>query len=488
MSAARNRILLAVLIALDGCAGPRPVLPPDAKIEPPASWRTTPDQRGPEVSATWWDAFGDPGLTRVVRAALDGNADIRIAAARVQELMGQAAFARAQRLPELDGRVDYRRDRSVNPVDGVPQVGNVTEPVLALSFDADLFGRLRAADAASRAELLGTRAAQADVRLLVAATAARDWFTLRSLDARLATLHQTLAAREQTRKLVSRRVSVGYAAQLDLAQAEAEYYATQQQIPATELAVRRMEDALSVLLGRNPGSIDRGDVVAEPVLPTPPAAIPASLLRRRPDIVEAEEHVVAADQALDASRAAFMPDLRLSADWGHATSTLLHNHPVDVFTIGASILAPIFDAGRLRAQEDSAAARRDQAAFAYRKTALEAFAQVEDALSSTRHLHEQLDDLQAQKSALERALQIASARYRAGYAPFLDQLDAQRNLLSVQLAIVQMRADELDAYVTLFQALGGGWDRSLLEGDQGRADAGMPRDAQSGGQTGRRLR
>ena len=164
-------------------------------------------------------------------------------------------------------------------------------------------------------------------------------------------------------------------------------------------------------------------------------------------------------------------DLRLSANWGHATSTLLDNHPVDVFSIGASILAPIFDAGRLRAQEDSAAARRDQAAFAYRKTALAAFGQVEDALAATQRLHEQLDSLQAQESALERTLQIASERYKSGYSPFLDQLDAQRSLLSVRLAIAQAQADELNAYVTLFQALGGGWDRSLMDDDQQKASA-----------------
>jgi len=463
MSAARNKVALATIVFLAGCAGPRPAVPTDAKVAPPAAWRTTPDHPGPDLSVTWWDNFGDPGLSRIVAVALADNDDVRIAAARVEELMGQAAFARAQRLPEVDGTVVYQRDRSINPAYGIPQVENVTEPVIAFSFDADLFGRLRAADAAARANLLGTRAAQADVRLLVAATAARDWFTLRSLDVRLATLRQTLDARAQTLKLVGRRVSAGYAAQLDLAQAEAEYRSTEQQIPATELAIRRTEDALSILLGRNPGAIDRSDPAVDTQSPSIPTALPSSLLRRRPDIVEAEERVVAADRALDASRAAFMPDLRLSGDWGHVTSTILDNHPIDVFTIGASILAPIFDAGRLKAQQDSAAARRDQAAFAYRKAALEAFGQVEDALAATQRLHEQLDSLQAQKSALERTLQIASERYKSGYAPFLDQLDAQRNLLSVQLAIAQARADELSAYVTLFQALGGGWDRSLLE-------------------------
>lgn len=477
MSVARTKRTLAAalsLVILAGCAGPRPAAPAAAKVDPPAAWRTATDQSGPELSALWWDSFGDPGLTHVVANALLDNDDIRIAAARVDELMGEADFAHAQRLPEVNGMVVYQRDRSINPAFGIPQVENVTEPVVAFAFDADLFGRLRAADAAARANLLATQAAHADVQLLVAASAARGWFTLRSLDARLDILRQTLDARDQTLKLVRRRVSVGYAPQLDLAQAEAEYRATEQQIPATALAIRRTEDALSVLLGRNPGAIARDDPGTEPFAPPVPKNLPASLLRRRPDILEAEERLVAADRGLDASRAAFMPDLRLSGDWGHVTSTILNNRPVDVFTIGASILAPIFDAGRLKAQQDAAAARRNEAAFAYRKAVLEAFSQVEDALAATQRLREQLDALQAQRAALDKALQVASERYKSGYAPFLDQLDAQRSLLSVRLAIAQTQADQLNAYVTLFQALGGGWTRDGIGTAKKATSSGAP--------------
>jgi len=145
------------------------------------------------------------------------------------------------------------------------------------------------------------------------------------------------------------------------------------------------------------------------------------------------------------------------------TTSLIERDPISVFTLGASVLAPIFDAGRLKAQQDSSAARRNEAAFAYRKSALTAFSDVENALSATQRLQEQLDSLVAQKSALERTLAIASQRYKAGYSTFLDQLDAQRGLLSVQLALSQTRADQMNAYVTLFQALGGGWDRARID-------------------------
>lgn len=467
----RNRLMIAALAALAGCAGPRPTLPTDARVAPPAEWRSAVAQPGVELSSRWWEGFDDPGLTRVVAEALANNDDISIAAQHVEELMAQADFARAQQFPQVNGQVVLLRDRTINPAYGIPQVQTATEPLLSASFDADLFGRLRSATAAARANLLGTQAAEAGVKLLVASTAARDWFTLRSLDQRLSILKETLGARERTVALIRRRVAVGYAAQLDLAQAEAEYESTAQQIPATELAIRRAEDALCVLLGRNPGAIERDGQALEPKLPPIPQALPASLLRRRPDIVDAEERVVAADHTLDASRAAFMPDLVLSGDAGRVHSTLLRN-PIDVFSISASILAPIFEAGRLQAQQGAAAARRNEAAFAYRKAALGAFSEVEDALSATRQLREQLASLEAQRQALQRTVQIASQRYRAGYSPFLDQLDAQRSLLSVQLLLSQVSAEQLNAYVTLFQALGGGWDRSLIAGVPGGREAG----------------
>ncbi|MDB5856831.1 MAG: transporter [Ramlibacter sp.] len=446
---------------LAGCAGPRPAPPSEAAVVPPPAWRTSAARSDADVSPTWWEAFGDPGLTRIVAAALDGNDDIRIAAARVAQLMARSELARAQRLPDVSGAWAGQRSRSVGPF-ATPQTQTASEPVVTLSFDADLFGRLRFASDAVRAELLATRAAQADVRLLVAATAARLWFTLRALDARLATLRETVAARQETLRLMQRRVAAGYAAQLELTQADAELRSTEQQVPVAELGIQRTEDALSLLLGRNPGPIERGEPLLQLARPAVPATLPSALLRRRPDIVEAEERLVAADRSLDASRAAFMPDLQLSANLGRVSSSLLAS-PITVFTLGASILAPIFDAGRLRAQQDASAALRDETAFAYRKAVLNAFAEVEDSLAATQRLREQLDALLAQEQALRRSFQIASERYRAGYSPFLDQLDAQRNLLSVQLAVAQARADQLNAYVTLFQAFGGGWDRSQME-------------------------
>ncbi len=198
--------------------------------------------------------------------------------------------------------------------------------------------------------------------------------------------------------------------------------------------------------------------------PEVPVALPSALLRHRPDIAAAEQQLAATDHALDAARDAFMPDIKLAISGGYVGSTLVDGSPLAVWSLGGSILAPIFTAGRLEAQQDAATARRDAAAFAYRKAALTAFREVEDALAAVKRNGEQEQSLAAERDVLAHALQLATNRYRAGYSPYLDQLDAQRGLLSVRLALVQARADRFGALVQLYQSLGGGWDAAAAAG------------------------
>lgn len=330
---------------------------------------------------------------------------------------------------------------------------------LCASYDTDLFGRLASASAAARETLLATEAARANVRLAVAASAASaagGYITLRGLDARLAVLRETLAARLAALTRIRRRAEAGYGALLDQRQAEADLHATEQLIPAAELAIRRQEDGLSLLLGENPQAIARGAELAALATPATPPGLPSTLLRRRPDIAQAERQLAAADRSLDAARAAFMPNVQLTTSGGEVASSLLKND-ISVFSLGGSVLAPIFDSGRLRAQQGAAVARRDQAAFAYRKAALTAFKEVEDALAAADRTAQQEEDVAAQRAALADAYRLASNRYRAGYSPYLDQLEAQRGLLAADLQLVQVRTDRLNAAVALYQALGGGW-------------------------------
>ena len=444
-----------MLATLAGCVGPRPAPPAESVVVPPSAWRNE-SESGRSIDAHWWEQFGDPALRRIVDAALSNNVDVFIASSRVEEARAQFRLAHAQRLPSLGAAGGADRQRDVNPGFGVPEEQTVREVELSVSYDLDLFGRLAGASAAAKASLLGSEAAKDNVRLTVAASAAIGYITLRSLDARMGVLRDTLAARADSLRLARRRAEAGYASQLDLRQAEAEYHSTEQLIPSIELAIARQENGLSLLVGDSPHVPERGSALAELTAPAIPAGLPSELLRRRPDVFQAEQQLVAADHSLDSARAAFMPDIQLTASDGYVDSTLLRN-PIGVFSIGGSLLAPLLDGGRLRAQADTIAARRDQAAFYYRKTALTAFREVDDALSAERSASEQEQSIVAQREALARALTLAKERYKSGYSPYLEQLDAQRNLLAAELALIQTRSDHLIAAVSLFQALGGGW-------------------------------
>ncbi len=453
-----KRVILMLVLAASACAGPRPVIPKSAAILPPPEWR---DKAATDagVDARWWQGFGDPVLTSLVERALANNVDIEIAAARVEEARAHFRLAGAQQLPDLSVAAGEQRDRHVDAY-GQAVEETAGQGQIAISYDLDLFGRLRNATAAARATLLANEAARDNVRLAVAASIASGYIQLRALDARLTVLQETLASRDAALRVAERRTGAGYSTALELRQAQAQRDEAAQLIPATQLAIRRQEDGLSVLLGDNPGPISRGAALDALTLPPPAAVMPATLLRRRPDIVAAEQQLVSADRSLDSVRAAFLPSIQLNGTAGYVASSLLMSNPVGVFALGGSVLAPLFDAGRLRAQQKGAAAQRDVAAFAYRKVALNALREVEDALDAVARTDEQEAALMREQQAASSLLTLASKRYREGYSPYLEQVDAERGLLATDLAVVQVRADRLASAVTLYQATGGGWGTS----------------------------
>lgn len=450
----RATVIFSLGVALCACSGPRPRAPSAAAIAPPTVWRVDLEREG-NLGGEWWRAFGDPALNNVVQRALDHNTDVAIAAFRVVEVRSQYRIAEARRKPSLELAVEGSHDRTVDPfLQGITQTDGAAE--LGVSYDLDLFGRLSSSSAAARASLLASEAARDTVRLAIASAAARGYVTLLELDAQLAIVRDTLKARAGSLQIVRRRQRAGYSSTLELRQAEAEYYATEQLIPATELSIRRQEDALSLLLGENPAGIERSGSLQGLVLPAVPVGMPASVLRQRPDLIQAEQQLVATDRSLDVARAEFLPRILLTTSGGYANSTIFAN-PINLYSFGGSILAPLFEGGRLRAQADAAAARRDQAAFQYRKSALNAFREVEDALAAVRRDEEQERSIENQSESLKRTLTLATNRFLSGYSPYLEQLDAERQLLSAQLALTQSRADRLTAIIDLYRSLGGGW-------------------------------
>jgi NodT family efflux transporter outer membrane factor (OMF) lipoprotein len=447
--------LLAGLGLLAACAapGPKTAPPPGAALTPPTAWRAPADTSETALAADWWKAFGDRRLSDLVASALVRNADLGVAEARVREAEAQSRLAQAALAPSINLTAGAQKARDLNAF-GIPSTTTAFQPQVQTAYEIDLWGRLRQANAAARASLQASGYARDAARLSVAAAVARAYVGLVSLDAQLATARATLVSRQEATARARRRAREGVTSDLELRQAEGELEAAAQRVPALELAISRQENALTLLVGDTPGPVARAPLTAL-VIPQPAAPLPSALLARRPDIAQAEASLVAADASLASARAAFLPQVRLSAAGGGLF--VEHLDPVTVWSLGASALAPIFDGGRLRAQSDAAAARRDQAAFAYRKTVLTAFSEVESALDGAGRLAEQEEAALRQRAAAASALDHARKRYQAGYVAYLEELDAQRGLLATELALSQLREARLQNAIALYQALGGGW-------------------------------
>lgn len=445
-------VLATCALALSACAPALQEAPLGAAVAPPTGWRTSLEVTAP-VERDWWHAFGDPQLSRLVEQARLNNPDVQIAAARVEEARATELASRGFLLPAVGAGVEGGVRREVSPF-GQPQTSVAAQPAFRASYELDLFGKNAARVDAAEAGVAASAAGAEAARLSLSAATASGYITLLALDKRLSVLEETLAARREAVKFARDRAEVGYTSQLPLRQAEAEYQATAQLVPQLKAQIARQENALSVLTGELPGTIERGGTLADLRQPPAPAILPSELLRRRPDVAAAEYRIAAADAQMRVARADFMPSIDLGAAAGVALSDLLAD-PVSVWSLGGSILAPIFQGGKLQAQLDGATAQRDQAAWAYRSAVLNAFREVEDRMAVLANLKEQETALEAQQVAVADALRHARNRYRAGYTPYIEQVDAQRALLGVELSLVQTRADELTALVGLYQAVGG---------------------------------
>jgi NodT family efflux transporter outer membrane factor (OMF) lipoprotein len=454
MKIMRKSLILAAVSALtlSACAPALQQVPLGSAITAPTEWRTPLGVTAP-VEADWWNGFGDPQLARLVEQARANNADVQVAAARVEEARATERGSRGYLLPSVGAGVEGGVRREVSPF-GRAQESVAAQPTFRASYELDLFGKNAARVGAAKAGVAASAASAEAAKLSVSAATATGYITLLALDKRLEVLEATRDARAKALKFARDRAEVGYTSQLELRQAEAEYQATVQLLPQLKAQIARQENALSVLTGALPGAITRGGTLEQLRQPAPPATLPSQLLRRRPDIAAAEYAIAAADARMRVARAEFMPSINLGASAGVVLSDLLAN-PISVWSLGGSVLAPIFQGGRLQAQLDGVTAQRDQAAWTYRSVVLNAFREVDDRMAVLANLSEQEVALLAQQAAVADALRHAQNRYRAGYTPYLEQIDAQRALLGVELSLIQARADKLTALVGLFQAVGG---------------------------------
>lgn len=453
-----KRLFLASLMALmvSGCATEVEKAPTSLPI--PDSWR---QQVGPSAApeAQWWQRFGDDNLNQLVNQALQHNSDILIARSRVDQYRAQLRAAQGDNFPTLSAGVAATHQRALSAVTGQPYENAVFQGLLQANYEVDLWGSRSNSIRASQASLDAQRAAASAAELTVASSVASGYLSLCALDEQLRVTEATLATRENSLNLAQRQFETGYTSRLEWMQAASEYQTAKAQVPQLQHQIEQQENALSVLVGMNPREIARTRNFDHIKPQTLPSLLPSQLLNRRPDIVQAQRQLIAADASLASAQADLLPSLNLTAT-GTLESYQLHqllDNPIRLWSIGGSILAPLLNREALTAQVDVAMAARNQALYGYEKVVRSAFSDVDNALDAIRRSQEQLTELQKQEGYVTEAYRIARNRYQNGYASYLDELDAQRTLFSTQLNIVSVKTTLLLAQIDLYRSLGGGW-------------------------------
>jgi multidrug efflux system outer membrane protein len=445
-------------------------------VEVPSSYRFDASPVPPDATtanAAWWAAYGDPTLDGLVAEALANNRDLRIATARVDEFAAILAGTRSQSLPQVGYALGGERARAserkipaiVNPL------STTFTSLLSASWEVDLWGRIRRETEAARANLLASEEARRGVTLTLISSVILSYVTLLDLDEQLRVTEATVAGRKHNVDIFERRLAKGWISEFEMSQVRGEYEAAVAQLPPYQQAIATQEHALSVLLGRNPGAIERSRTLAALRAPVVPAGLPSELLIRRPDILQAEQQLIASNALIGAARALFFPRITLTGLLGFASGSLgtLFSGPSHTWAFTGDVAGPIYTGGGLTAAVDQASARRDQSLANYENVIQNAFRDVEDALADVRHSAELRETVERRVTTLRRGVELANKRYENGYSDYLEVLDTERSLFAAELQLAAARGDHQRALVNLYRALGGDWTA-------------IPPVAQSGGQ------
>lgn len=458
-----KRISVTVLaLILAACAAGPNYVRPDLKL--PEQFRLAPDDAGGLSlgEMQWWDLYQDPRLRELIGIALTENLDIRLSAARVLEARAALGTTHLQLLPQISANVGASRSKTSADLlrTGQPRFFDSFDAQGNLSYEVDVWGRLRRGTEAARADLLASVYAKRAVTVGLVGDVATSYFDLVTLKQELAISERTVATRLKLVELTKAKHSRGVISGLDVAATEAQLAAARVAIPQQELQIARTEDRLSILLGRYPQVVPSQDLAAAVrVAPIPPAGLPASLLERRPDVQQAEQQLVAANARFGLAKASLFPALTLTGAYGGISTELsrLFMPSTLAWSASAALLLPLLDPQRSLYQTRSAAARREAAVINFRQTVLQALQEVADALI-TRSKEAEIEVAQRdQVDALRRASVIAHARYDIGTASYVDVTNADRDLFSAELALATASGDSLLATVQLYRALGGGW-------------------------------
>jgi len=448
--------LLAALALTSACTVGPDYVKPD--IEMPGRWRITLEESNEAINTAWWQQFNDPVLDRLIETALRNNRDVRIAAARVMEFSARINIANADRLPQLGYDAAGARSKSLLPGGGSITDNNF-QATLNVGWELDVWGRIARATEAARANLLAAAENRRSVILTLVSTVATSYIQLLNLDQQLAIVHQTVESRHQSLELFQTQFEGGVISELELAQVRSEYELARVRIPEVERQIALLENALSILLGDNPGPIERGVPMDALSAPPVPAGIPSTVLAGRPDILAAEQQLISANAQIGVARAQYFPVISLTGLFGYAStdlSELLHSSS-NIWSAGGGLFGPIFDGGRISGNVRAAEAVRRQALVNYLQVVQQAFREVDDALINTARTREILVAQKRRIDALRDYAHFARLRYDEGQVSYIEVLDADRRLFDAELVYEGNQADVYAALVGVYKAMGGGW-------------------------------
>jgi multidrug efflux system outer membrane protein len=446
-------------LAVAGCASTS--TDPAALVETPAQWRAPAEVERNLADLPWGELFRTPELEVLVREALANNADLRIAAERVELARAQYGFERSALFPSVLGDAAYTRAKQ--PAAGTQNV-IVESSSLGLAVPAweiDLWGRVRSATEAARRELLASEQTRRALYISLIGEVARSYLTLLDLDNQLDVSQRTLETRRESLRVVKARYEGGITSASDFRQAESNYAGAEAVIAAIERSRAQAENAVSILVGRNPGPVTRAPgrhAMATP--PQLPAGLPSALLQRRPDVLAAEQALLSADASIDAARKAYFPAISLTGFLGFASPALkdLFDDGRSAWSVSPAVTLPIFTAGRLAANVEAAEAQQRIAIEQYRRTVRNAFREVDDALVAYRRYTEQRDALGRVVKANNERARLADLRYRNGVTIYVEVLLAQQQAFEAELQLSQANRGVYESVVNLYTALGGGWE------------------------------
>jgi len=467
-------LVMHIMLLPAGCAVGPDYRRPDIPV--PASYHYEAEHAAETANTEWWRQFDDPVLNDLIEEALANNKNVKIAAAKVEQAAGILIQTRSPIFPQLNysGAAERQRltEYGATPLSSaVPNPQTSYQVLGGASWEIDLWGRIRRLTESAQASLLATEYARRGVVLSLVASVASSYLQLRGLDEQLLLSQKTLAAYAETVRLFELQHRYGVVSRMNVEQARSQYETAAAAIPEIEAQIAQTENALSILLGRNPGPVDRGKSILKLAMPAVPSGVPSQVLERRPDILQAEQQLVAANAQIGAAKALYFPTISLTGGYGAASADLsnLFKGPARVWSYGGSITGPIFAGGAIYGQVLQAEAGQREALLSYQAAVQSAFGDVENALVANQKLIAKLQAQERLVRASQEYARLARLQYKGGYVPYSTVLQAEQQLFPSELTLAQTRAATFSSLVAIYQAMGGGW---VVEAERLTSEAG----------------